>query len=165
MEDQGINSEHAAALAGITNAIRATGGVAEEAIRHVEAKMDQASESSKWRLEAEQVYFARFDWKHETWLPLEFTFRPDAGMPDSTGALVFMAGITHAMGRDPFTDAHVENTLPDDFVSFMSPDSKGRIMRILKPEQLLTASTKSDQARVLSDWILESFDLISECFA
>ena len=165
MEDQGISEENVAALAGITNAIRATGSVAEEAIRHVEAKLEQATESSKWRIESEQVYFARFSWMHESWLPLEFTFRPDAGMPDSTGALVFMAGITYAMGRDPFSDAHVENTLSDDFKTFMSPDSKGRIMRILKPEALLTAGTKSDQARLLSDWILESFDLIRECFA
>ena len=75
------------------------------------------------------------------------------------------AGITYAMGRDPYSDAHVENTLSDDFKTFMSPDSKGRIMRILKPEALLAAGTKSDQARLLSDWILESFDLIRECFA
>lgn len=164
MEDQGINSEHAAALATMQNALGATGRVAEEAIRNVEAKYGQASESSKWRMESDQVFFARFPWKHESWVPLEVTFRSDAGLPDATGALVFMAGINHPMGRDPFTDARVENTLSDEFKSFMTPDSTGRIMRILKPEELLAADTKSDQARILSDWILASFDAIGECF-
>ncbi len=164
MEGQGINSENAAALAGIKGAVAATGIVAAEAMRHVEAKMGQALESSKWKLESEQIFFARFKWKHDTWLPLEFTFRSDTGLAGSTGAFVFMAGITHSMGRDPFSDAHVENTLPDSFESFMSPDSTGRVMRILKPEELLSANTQEDQARVLSDWILESFDLIGACF-
>ncbi|MBI4898577.1 MAG: hypothetical protein HY827_09480 [Actinobacteria bacterium] len=165
MEDQGISSENAATLAGMKNAIVVTGNVAREATRHVEAKMGQSSESSKWKLETDQVFFAKYDWKHDSWLPLEFTFRSDAGLPEASGALVFMAGITHAMGRDPFGDARVENTLSDEFKSFMSPDSTGRIMRILKPEELLSASTRDDQARILSDWILESFDQIAECFS
>lgn len=165
MESQGINAENTAALAGIKGAVAATGNVAAEAMRHVQEKMGQAPESSKWKLESDEIFFARFKWKHDTWLPLEFTFRSDTGLAESTGAFVFMAGITHSMGRDPFSDARVENTLPDSFQSFMSPDSTGRIMRILKPEELLSASTQEDQARALSDWILESFDMIGECFA
>lgn len=164
MEDQGINGENVAALAGIKNAIVATGSVSAGAMRHVEAKLGQSSESSKWKLESDQVFFARFKWKHDSWLPLEFTFRSDAGLPEPTGALVFMAGITHAMGRDPFSDARVENTLSDEFKLFMSPDSTGRIMRILKPEELLSAGSQDDQASILSDWILESFELIAQCF-
>lgn len=164
MEDLGINSDNAAALATIKSSIKAAGNVAEEANRSVEAKLGQSNESSKWRLDSDEIYFARFSWQNESWLPLEFTFRPDEGLPDSTGALVFMAGITHAMGRDPFEDAHVQNTLSDEFKAFMSPDKKGRIMRILPPDALLAASSKSDQAKLLSDWILESFDMVKECF-
>lgn len=164
MEDQGINSEQAAVLAATKSAVAATGYVAEKAIRKVEAELGQSTECSKWRLESDQVYFARFAWKHETWLPLEFTFRPDEGLPDSTGALVFMAGITYPMGRDPFGDAGVENTLSDDFKTFMSPDSKGRIMRILNPDALLAESSQDGQAGILADWILESFNLVKGCF-
>lgn len=164
MEDQGINSDNATALATIKSSIRAAGNVAEKAIRTVEAELGQSIETSKWRLDSDEVFFARFGWQNESWLPLEFTFRPDEGLPDSTGALVFMAGITHGMGRNPFEDAQVENTLSDEFKAFMSPEQKGRIMRILPPEALLEASSQEDQARILSDWILASFEQVKGCF-
>lgn len=166
MDDQGITSEQASALAGIQSAAASAGSVTEAAIELIAEKWGRPQESSKWTLGADHVYFARFAWDHEDpgWLSLELTFRPDNGMPDATGGFVFMAGITHAVGRDPFADGRDDSALADGFTAFRTPDKQDRRMRVLRPEELVAAGSIDQQARQLADWVIESFDAVDKCF-
>jgi hypothetical protein len=94
---------------------------------------------------------------------LEWGVRPDTAREDGRDGLAFFAGATFPTKSNPMFSAKTQPWLAElsDRGFERVQDWYWRLWRYRYPEELMAAPTLENQARVLADWVLESFSTLA----
>lgn len=162
MDEDRLSVESVYAMNNYLAVDRAVGSIVGRAIPIVEERWGPQREGSK-RGRGLGIW-QHFEWAREnpSWRHMEFMVSPGVHLADPSSGYVFFAGLTHALSKDPFPEEADPSALLPGFEVWR--DGWGRRMRSLRPETLLRFDDPDDQAGILADWIVETFQSVEAAF-